>query len=425
MSRRHPNHVYNKDRGSIYEQTARHRATLPKPWTTIHHAVVLEVGGGESANWVLGGAFEVTNKAHLMMSLEDYRNHRRWVDAGRYKDVVILRDRRDLLTEIMASPVQLVLIVAAGELPSMEELSAAAGLAVSSTQPHTCGCVTLVSRDGVGAIFDPGGLGRSVAAASPSAVEDMEDTVNNDDLGIGRKPAIPIYKIIIDPLTTGVSKDYRPGRMVMSHDLQCHIDTDPQRFLDALSPNDCLWVPLYRGASSFHQNQHGRGAAEKVPQFRRNLQFAAEAAKKVYRIIVGNAAAETWFWHPDTKGKDNVHVCRFLRETCEELRGFGIEPMYTYAEARKDCYWGKWVVRDTLVDLGVIQYCPMIYEMFRPRDNDREYPPWPYFQKYLEGTRFWAGVDFEQGLRDGNDKLLKVMGFEAGVMGERRDKGFY
>lgn len=241
---------------------------------------------------------------------------------------------------------------------------------------------------------------------------------------IDRKPAIPIYRLIPKikkfPL---IPKTYRPGRILCDHnESQCMIDNHPQELLDSLGPGDCLWVPLYRGSSYCNKKFGGNNARnvdEKLPQFKRNIEFAVAASKIVYRIIVGNAGIETWMFDPDLRSKNGEVVSQFIRESCAEMRSYGIEPMYSYAELHRDCYTDKWIVRDTLIELDLIELYAMPYEGLTVDWGIKEDIPYYGLRKYLEGGRFWAGVNYIDGMRARNDEFFSYLGFEAGVMGWR------
>jgi len=208
--------------------------------------------------------------------------------------------------------------------------------------------------------------------------------------------------------------------MVLISHLQDYIDNRPEDVLDYLTPRDVVWVQIYRGVGNGDWHLNARSIDEKLPQFKRNIEFAAEVAKRCFRVIVGNAGCETWMRLPgddhQTKADRSAH---FIRESCLEMRSFGIEPLYVYGDLLPDCYSTDWVVHDTFVELGLIQWSAMVYDAFESPERygvDREVPPWPYLRGYLEDLECWAGLNFEAGLREGTDEFMKFLGFRAGVM---------
>lgn len=239
---------------------------------------------------------------------------------------------------------------------------------------------------------------------------------------VGRTPAIPVYRLLGLHSTWGnVSREYRPGRLLCDHlGMQSLIDNDPQGTIDSLGPGDCLWVPLYRGSANIDKTGGGsnaRSVDEKLPQFRRNLEFAIEASKVVRGILVGNAGMESWMFDPDLRPQMGEWMAEFIREVTAELRSCGVEPIFSYAEPYRDCYTDRWVVRDAIVELGVVQFCAMVYEGFTQDWGIKEDIPFAGFREYLSGGHFWGGMNYIEGLEARNDEFLAYLGFEAGVMG--------
>lgn len=249
---------------------------------------------------------------------------------------------------------------------------------------------------------------------------DLDLVAQAHTLPIDRPPAFPIYKVVSSP-QSALTRHYRPGRVVLFTNVQAWIDDDPQGLLDSLGPNDVVYIPIYRGVGVGDWHLNARSVHEKLPQFKRNIEVAAKAAKRVFRIIVGNAGCETWRRDGKSRQQNATWSNEFIRDSCDEMRSFGIEPMYVYSDLLSDCYHTDWCVRDTLIQLGLINWSAMAYDFFeRPQQYgiDCEVPPWPYLRNYLKDVQCWAGLNYEQGLIEGTDEFMKFIGYKAGVMGK-------
>jgi len=242
-------------------------------------------------------------------------------------------------------------------------------------------------------------------------------------LVLPKEPVLPLYLLIQSiNILDDVPKDYSPGRIIVDLAFtQMYINLYPDRLLEKLGPNDCLWIPFYRGCSLIRKDRGGNNGLtkeEKVPYFKRNIEFALEASKIIKKVVVGNAGIESWIFDKNIRRISGHVIARFIRETAIELRDFGLEPMYVYAEMHKDCYEDNWIVRDVLLELDLVQFTPMIWNALVEKWAVNEELPYPKLREYLSKGHFWGGVNYAEGLKNGNDELLKFLGFEAGVIGK-------
>lgn len=258
--------------------------------------------------------------------------------------------------------------------------------------------------------------------------------------------ALPVYKKIVYKLTEeSPPKDYLPGRIVNSgHWIDGH---DPEfvegdymdlGVIEASGPNDIVNVALYAG----HCERAGEGTSQPGRFYDHNFDILREIAPRVKAVLIGNAGPELAFkhfwWRDPSRGMvyASEKAAEFVREVGRLVIAAGGRPAFGTMDwdLGIDCYQAHGLLREAIIEVGAIQVCfcgwklltgemhGAYYGQVQPPevggfDENGEWVDTPILHQYLEGTETVGGVGHWQGLRAGNDVLLKRAGFVAGSLG--------
>jgi hypothetical protein len=258
---------------------------------------------------------------------------------------------------------------------------------------------------------------------------------------LGRDPVFPIYyQLQSHPSQFNVGRDYEPGRFLIARhwlpDQSISLEDVDQYF----GINDVVYIPLYGGGCE----QAGPGTSARLSCYENNLHAMEYMEGKVKGVIIGNASTELTFkdpvaWNSNDGGKRLAcDLCiDFIDETDKLAKNHGNHKVWYLLvdfDACIDVYYGNSRVRDRVNSLGDALYTCCGYTMFgghipaiekighvpdcEPQwCPSRELSPWPELSEYISGAEWHTGVGMLEGLRAGNDILLKEHGFKAGVMG--------
>lgn len=260
------------------------------------------------------------------------------------------------------------------------------------------------------------------------------------DLGLmNREPAFQIYAMLgnVDP---SYLYGYEPGRVIILN--QYDLSEGTGEILDGteekIGERDILYVPLYKG------NVHGDttpsdGFPERLECYDHNLDFIRNFGKRFGGVLVGNIGPEISFKHLFLYGEDGRNsVLRktreFIKEVGDVVAGAGAKPCFPLIDwdLAADCYFGGAVCQDVVNDLNGTLVCFCGFNLFGLDDRKipcpgdacwnfcprQEESPWKELSEYISGFKeSISGVNFIEGLDNGNDVALNDHGFSAGLCG--------
>lgn len=206
---------------------------------------------------------------------------------------------------------------------------------------------------------------------------------------------------------------------------------DRDELLDALTENDVLWVPLHHS----HTNGRLEGWPGPCEEFYDDaIELLRAAAPKVKAILYGQMGSEFCWFHRDSGKRFNPLALSCARDICALIEDAGGRPAFGTVDwdLAVDCYKGGGQLADLMAEHNALQVCYCGYTLVRGSHCDRAHSLYadqlPFMaangdkdgsrlRAYLEPIEVWSGLNFIDGLRAGNDRMLRDAGFKGGMMG--------
>lgn len=205
---------------------------------------------------------------------------------------------------------------------------------------------------------------------------------------------------------------------------------DRDELLAALTDCDVLWVPLH------HSQTCGRIEVWPAPceEFYDDaLSFLRDAAPLVKAVLYGNMGSEfCWFIRGGHRFNPLALDC--ARHVCDLVEDAGGRPAFGTVDwdLLVDCYRGDGQLAALMHERNALQVCYCGYTLVQGSHCDRAHHLYaeqrPFMsangdkdgsklREYLGPIEVWSGLNFIDGLRAGNDRLLRDAGFKGGMMG--------
>jgi len=287
------------------------------------------------------------------------------------------------------------------------------------------------------------GPGDAVAPAEPACLSQSEYASV-----IGRELAFPLHLSLSTSSIEARSRGYEPGRVLLVGGSGDDGLFRPDLF-DVVQTQDVLFAMLF-------QEYYDEGPVPFVPRHEEIKAVLQDVAPQVRAVMCGNSPYETRFdkilrAETDECRIESVHrMTEFVKRAGGTIRDLGGRPALGIVSPHLilHAYWadqhleGGDPLRPVLIDLDVLvisfsgaaDFWKWEHEWYPQQGKQRTYQwhaqnedldEWP-FQRMIDwvsGVECWAGVEYLDGLRAGNDEKLAAGGFRGGVIGELPDGG--
>lgn len=224
----------------------------------------------------------------------------------------------------------------------------------------------------------------------------------------------PVYPLLWHPCRTRRTTETDPHGRLVGVEYQFDYQPSEPEFQAELGPNDVVWIPLYKGTI----NDPPTGQDEPREESDRNLDAAAEIGPRVRALLIGNANGEINY--RTSREEEWRRAIEFIGHHSDLLGGrarLAFAPIFELL--LHDCYIGGGKLRDAISRhnslLVAFNGCGWLFE--NPHPKIPEPVPFPQLAEYIGSMEAWSGVGLQRGLDRGSDRLLKSMGFSAGIMG--------